>query len=282
MTDHPSALVTVPRADLERVRDLLMERIYGSNARSPGHNARLEVEAMLAAAPAAPQAAGVGERVRAACAVFQEAIDYFEADVADVMSEGSERADLWDREVTVNIDALKAVMNAALRAPSREPEGGAVLDERGVYLRDNLDVVLRAVEDMARLGIEVAKQKGENYQTEGRDRARIEFVAEVCRRWSALATREEAPAEAGEPKYFAAFMAEDGALRAQPQAREDAQPTRPAPDALRVLDTERMLSCLNDLRPSDNKNSKSTTAYNYLLSVIRLAALQAEQKGGAA
>lgn len=61
MTDHPSALVSVPRADLERVRDLLMERIYGSNARSPGHNARLEVEAMLAAAPDAPQAAGVGE-----------------------------------------------------------------------------------------------------------------------------------------------------------------------------------------------------------------------------
>ena len=51
----------------------------------------------------------------------------------------------------------------------------------------------------------------------------------------------------------------------------------PAPDALWVLDTERMLSCLNDLRPSDNKNSRSTTAYNYLLSVIRLAALQAEQ-----
>lgn len=80
-------------------------------------------------APAAPQAAGVGERVRSACADFREAIDYFEADVADVMAEGSERADLWDREVTVNIDALKAVMNAALRAPSREPEGGAVRDE---------------------------------------------------------------------------------------------------------------------------------------------------------
>jgi len=74
----------------------------------------------------APQAAGVGERVAKACADFQEAIDDFEAEVADVMAEGSERADLWDREVTVNIDALKAVMNAALRAPSREPEGGMV------------------------------------------------------------------------------------------------------------------------------------------------------------
>ena len=40
----------------------------------------------------------------------------------------------------------------------------------------------------------------------------------------ALATREEAPAEAGELKYFAAFMGESEALRAQPPAREDAQP----------------------------------------------------------
>ena len=42
--------VTVPVEDLERVRDLLMERIHGSPARSPAHNARLEVEAMLSAA----------------------------------------------------------------------------------------------------------------------------------------------------------------------------------------------------------------------------------------
>ena len=80
--------------------------------------------AMLAAAPAPSSLAG-GE-VEKACAVFQEAIDYFEADVADALAEDSERADLWDREVTVNIDALKTVMRAALtprhEAPASEGE----------------------------------------------------------------------------------------------------------------------------------------------------------------
>jgi hypothetical protein len=44
-------MVSVPVADLEEVRDLLMERRHGSPARSPAHNARLCVEAMLTAAP---------------------------------------------------------------------------------------------------------------------------------------------------------------------------------------------------------------------------------------
>jgi hypothetical protein len=62
-----------------------------------------------------------GGAVTKACADFQEAIDYFEADVADALAEGSERADLWDREVTVNIDALKTVMNAALATREEAP-----------------------------------------------------------------------------------------------------------------------------------------------------------------
>ncbi len=77
--------------------------------------------AMLSAAPA-PE----GGAVMKACADFQEAIDDFEAEVADVMAEGSERADLWDREIMVNIDALKTVMSAALatreEAPASEGE----------------------------------------------------------------------------------------------------------------------------------------------------------------
>ena len=56
-TPAPQSVV-VRRADLEEVRDLLMERIHGSNARSPDHNARLAVEAMLAAAPAPSSLAG--------------------------------------------------------------------------------------------------------------------------------------------------------------------------------------------------------------------------------
>ena len=56
--------VVVRRADLEEVRDLLMERIYGGNARSSGHNARLAVEALLNAAPAPSSLAG-GEVLKA-------------------------------------------------------------------------------------------------------------------------------------------------------------------------------------------------------------------------
>lgn len=74
--------------------------------------------AMLDAAPVREE----GGAVTKACADFQEAIDYFEADVADALAEGSERADLWDREVTVNIDALKTVMSAALATREEAPE----------------------------------------------------------------------------------------------------------------------------------------------------------------
>lgn len=39
--------VTVPRAQLQYIRDLLTEKVYGSSARSPGHNARLVVDDLL-------------------------------------------------------------------------------------------------------------------------------------------------------------------------------------------------------------------------------------------
>ena len=81
---------------------------------------------VFASPPAREEAPAEGVGVKKACAVFQEAIDDFEADVADVLSEGSERADLWDREITVNIDTLKTVMSAALRNRTSEPEAGAV------------------------------------------------------------------------------------------------------------------------------------------------------------
>lgn len=154
-------------------------------ARSYLYNTRAMLAAAPAAAPAAPQAAGVGEER-----------DYpaeFEAWWATYRHRNRNVANYPVKKQI----AFDAFYYASLRAPSREPEGGAVLDARGVYLRDNLDVVLRAVEDMARIGIEVAKQ-GDDYRTEDRDRARIDFIAEVCRRWAALATREKAPAEAGE------------------------------------------------------------------------------------
>ena len=51
------ALRLVPVSALEEVRDLLLERIHGNPARSAGHNARLAVEAILAA-PASPLPGG--------------------------------------------------------------------------------------------------------------------------------------------------------------------------------------------------------------------------------
>lgn len=130
MTDHPSALVSVPEPMIEAFRDW-----YALHFGRPimKGKARKIVGRILSAAPAAPQASGVGE-IAKACAVFQEAIDYFEADVADVMAEGSERADLWDREVTVNIDALKAVMNAALATREEAPAEAGSFEERAIML----------------------------------------------------------------------------------------------------------------------------------------------------
>lgn len=67
-------------------------------------------------------------------------------------------------------------------APVSHP-GDGVEGEREQYLRDNLDVVWTAVEDMAKIGIQVARTN-KNYATEDRDRARIDFIGEVCRRWA--------------------------------------------------------------------------------------------------
>ena len=62
MTHPTDALRLVPVSALEEVRDLLMERIHGNPARSAGHNARLAVEAILAA-PASPLPGGGTYRV---------------------------------------------------------------------------------------------------------------------------------------------------------------------------------------------------------------------------
>lgn len=79
----------------------------------------------------------------------------------------------------LNADIIQAI---AIHLAA-QPSAGAQ-DEREVYLRGSLDVVLRAVLDMARVGIEVAKQDA-GYHTEERDRARIDFIREVCERWKA-------------------------------------------------------------------------------------------------
>lgn len=67
----PIRMVSVPVADLEEVRDLLMERRQGHPARSPAHNARLCVDAMLTAAPVRKEGGAVDDAmVEAACSRF--------------------------------------------------------------------------------------------------------------------------------------------------------------------------------------------------------------------
>ena len=58
---HPPSPPALPEgwvAALEEIRDLLMERVHGNSARSPAHNARLKVEALLAASPPIPKKEG--------------------------------------------------------------------------------------------------------------------------------------------------------------------------------------------------------------------------------
>ncbi|WP_303702850.1 hypothetical protein [Brevundimonas naejangsanensis] len=106
MADTPR--VTVPVDELAQE----IRRVDGNHDLGAGAlaEALLPLLSRFTAAPVREE----GGAVKRACVDFQEAIDDFEADVADVMAEGSERADLWDREITINIDALKTVMSAAL------------------------------------------------------------------------------------------------------------------------------------------------------------------------
>lgn len=113
--------------DLSSLADSILHAFNGPPVVRPAAAAELSSNPCQLEAPAE----GAGEVVKA-CAAFQEAIDYFEADVADAMAEESERADLWDREATVNIDALKTVMAAALatreEAPAEAGELGGAVD----------------------------------------------------------------------------------------------------------------------------------------------------------
>lgn len=218
-----------------------------------------------AAAPAAPQAAGVGE--------LGDAVDRL--DCAANFLEG-DCVIVGDHEVRGN-DLLTVL--SALRAPSREPEGGAV-DADAI-----LEMAAKAVEDHQKAGREWVKGSlwddltreasgriralksalatreeapdwtarteaawTENNSEEAPAGSGIAYMAGLLAK-AAVEASEEAPAEAGERDYPAEFEAwwssyrhrnRDVAdypvkkqiafdafyfgARAQPQAREDAQP----------------------------------------------------------
>lgn len=196
MTDHPSALVSVPEPMIEAFRDW-----YALHFGRPimKGKARKIVGRILSAAPAAPQAAGVGEREAIA-----RIMDPKGWETRDRQYDAIKRSTMHDKDRPLAFanadyyirDSLnKADACLALRAPSREPEGGAVMRQA-----------------LERIGNrEMRRELGAGDY--GADRTRCpscghawddgkpEHHAAECAlkiAQAALATREEAPAEAGE------------------------------------------------------------------------------------
>ncbi|WP_312784635.1 hypothetical protein [Brevundimonas sp.] len=159
---RPAPTVTVP---VEPTPEMLRAGFHADNLATAW-------ALMLAAAPAAPQAAVVGKR------------DYpaeFEAWWATYRHRNR---DVADYSVKKQI-AFDAFYYASLRAPSGEPEGGAVLFE---VLPDEIDLfrIMRAA-----------------------GRTNAEKARAVAAHLPALATREEAPAEAGEDDGLFLLMKRD-------------------------------------------------------------------------
>lgn len=108
MTDHPSALVSVPVEPTEAMIEAGFEAMARAEADGVDQAPSEVWSAMLAASTAAPQAAGVGELVGQIDALLAIPDENLSARVPYLARELLERA------------------ASHLRAPSREPEGGAV------------------------------------------------------------------------------------------------------------------------------------------------------------
>lgn len=247
MTDHPSALVSVPDAIIAACKgeqehfegwakssryDMSEHPLHyifldpKTDAARRGWNAALAYVRNNAAAPAAPQAAGVGEREAIARIMDPKGWEtrdrQYDAIKRSTMHDKDRplafaNADYYTRDSLTKADAI-----LALRAPSREPEGGAAWSAA-------IEAAAKTVERQI-----PAAAGGPMSHT---NTARV-FMFDAVKAIRALATREEAPAEAGKvivktpcqhclrtttvtPESLALYRDH---LRAQPQAREDAQP----------------------------------------------------------
>lgn len=179
MTNHPAALVSVPPHALEAIAFNLCS-LHDFDPAFVQQNERFAKAAITeylraTPAPAAPQAAGVGEDVRKA--------------IARIIFPESERVKM-DREWGGNRNHsrnrwTKALEQAdqiiALRAPSREPEGGVVWS---AAIEAAAKTVERQIPDAA---------GGPMSHT---NTARV-FLFDAVKAIRALATREEAPAPHG-------------------------------------------------------------------------------------
>ena len=198
MTDHPSALVSVPVEPTEAMLVATHKCHDGAGVA----DARDIWSAMLAAAPAAPQAAGVGERAGL---------------IADL------EALLAAEPVFVVNHPIQRAINA-LRAPSREPEGGAVEEAARVLLGACIADFGDPKDFPGDDGWVASGDNGDSAVT-------FKHMRDLQ---SALSTREETPAEVGDRLVGTIAHVSNGrselpeliasALRAQPPAREDAQP----------------------------------------------------------
>lgn len=281
MTDHPSALVTVPvdtfngdnAALVASISALLENPDTSLSARVPGMAKQLlaSAAARLAAAPAVPQAAGAGEidlyddKVQAGIAWTMRQWGETLGLKTWTQGDGSEsvEGDVGAEIHTILVDAglrdPETNEMAALRTPSREPEGGAVhygdpCVKCGIGHDDVPQGPCRGD------GITISRERANallGYLKNGRGPAGwpttlwCEVQAFIKNIETALAAREEAPAEAGEDERLTPDEAwsdllekddrtspedqpdmlliawdelADYMVRAQPQAREDAQP----------------------------------------------------------
>jgi hypothetical protein len=135
MTDHPSALVSVPPHALEAIAFNLcsLHDFDPAFVRENERVAKAAITEYLRAtpAPAAPQAAGVGEREAIARCI--DPLAFSEKYVRWTDPAWAEKKAKRLADAVAKADAI-----LALRAPSREPEGGAVSiwsDARSMFVR---------------------------------------------------------------------------------------------------------------------------------------------------
>ncbi|WP_313104537.1 hypothetical protein [Brevundimonas sp.] len=269
MTDHPSALVSAPSdAQIDSAIKATEYKYFGDYEMSPEQFAAVDTLVAAAtelirirqAAPAAPQAAVVGEDWTSDIEWLREAARYFQK-----RDTKGEDAAFWSNlKNSENANRIADKLEA-LRAPSREPEGEAV-DDGAFKIATDLH---KAYEQLI---YDLPKYLDAENLTDEENMIREAWVTldVTAHRLATLATREEAPAEAGddwptladlhtikgwlyglsaapdltdvvadggvsvgdcyqqEAREFAGRIERIiNALRAQPQAREEAGPAEP-------------------------------------------------------
>lgn len=191
MTDHPSALVSVPVETQECAR-LLVQELTPDQGQTAGRAFGLAVslQSMLSAAPAAPQAVGVGEDDGAWIIVFEDRDREQEVFTGFGARDAAQRR--YD-QVTASWNAhlFERVRSALpLRAPSREPEGGAVDDGAFKIATDLHNAYEQLIYGLPKY------LDAENLTDEENMIREAWITLEVtAHRLAALATREEAPGE---------------------------------------------------------------------------------------